>query len=267
MPFKLLPASVRRAGHVIRETFQVIRRHPEITIYPYLAAAIVSLSYPIVSATILADWYQRVFQSTDMFVPHRLRAILGLIGFLAFYSALVAAYFTSAVSISVIAKLEDRQVPPFYGLLRVVKNFFRVTKFAFLSIFFFPLGIYVQRRKLPGGWAGVLGSSLTLHMAQVAPAVLTTDKKAGETIRYSIDTLGRAWHVSLIIKIGIYTTVFLLIALPKLIQHGIFKGHAASNIGWIVGIEPGASGLVAFKVLNSVFTAVLYHQAKQKENT
>lgn len=250
---------------VIKDTLKVVRNHPEIAIYPYAAALFISITYPVVSATIFAHWYKQIFSRTDVFVPNKARIILGLVGFSAFYIALVTAYFSTAVSASVIAKLEDRPIPPFYGLLRVIKNFFRVTKFAILSVFFFPVGVYAQRRKLPRGFVGVAGSSLTLHMAQVAPSILTTDKKFGATIRDSIDTLGRAWRESLVLKIGIYLVVFLIIALPKLLQHGLFKGHAASTIGWVVSIELGATSLVGFKVLNSIFTAVLYHQARQRQ--
>jgi hypothetical protein len=257
--------SISGAVTVLKHTLSVLKDHPEITIYPYVAALFISITYPLVSATIFAHWYQRAFSDTDVLVPHRVRAILGIVGFLAFYSALVAAYFTCAVSISVIAKLEGRPTPPFYGLLRVLRNFWRVTKFAILSVFFFPIGIFVQRRKLPSGWAGVFGSSFSLHMAQVAPSVLTTHEKFGETIRNSIDTLGRAWRQSLMLKIWMYLLVFLIFALPKLIQHGLFKGSTASNVGWVVSIELGASSLVAFKVLNSIFTAVLYHEAHQSK--
>lgn len=253
------------AAIVLKHTLVFLKDHPEITAYPYVAAAFISITYPLVSATLFAHWYQRAFSDTNILVPHRLRAILGIVGFLAFYSALVAAYFTSAVSINVIAKLEGHPTPPFYGLLRVVKSFWRVTRFAVLSVFFFPIGIFVQRRKLPAGWAEVLGSSLTLHMAQVAPSVLTTDKKFGETVRHSIDTLGRTWRESLMLKIWMYIVVFLIFALPKLVQHGLFKGHAASNVGWVISIELGASSLVAFKVLNSIFTAVLYHEGRHRK--
>jgi hypothetical protein len=250
---------------VIKETLRVLRHHPEISIYFYTSTAFILLTLPIVSTTIFAKWYNRLF-SEATFVPHKAGLILGLVGFSAFYVALVTAYFTCAVSISVIAKLEDLKVPPFYGLLRVIKNFFRVTVFALLAVFFFPLGVYAQRKKLPGGWLGILGSSLTLHMAQVAPAVLTTNHKVGATLRESIDTLGRAWRESLILKIGMYFTIFLIFVLPKLIQKGLFEGHTASNIGWIISIELGASSLIAFKVLNSIFTAVLYHHARQNQN-
>ncbi len=255
------------AIQVIKHTLKVLRNHPEIAVYPYLAAAFISMSFPVVSSTFFAGWYRRVFSDTSNLVPHKAHAVIGLVGFFAFYSALVAALFTCAVSISVIAKLENRDVPPFYGLLRVVKNFFRVIKFAALSVFFLPLGIYAQRQKLPKGWLGVLGSSLTLHMAQVAPAVLTTDKRISATVRDSIDTLGRAWRESLVLKIWMYILVFLIFVMPKLIQKGLFSGHTASNVGWIVSIELGASTLVAFKVANSIFTAVMYHEARNKKNT
>jgi hypothetical protein len=269
MSFRNFRASVKESAkgalQVLKHTLNFLKYHPEVAIYPYAAAIFTSITYPLVSTTIFARWYQKAFSDTGTVVPNKAAAIVGLVGFLAFYSALVAAYFTSAVSINVIAKLEDRPVPPFYGLMRVIKNFFRVTRFAIVSVFFFPIGIYAQRRKLPEGWAGVLGSSLTLHMAQAAPAVLTTNKKFGETIRDSIDTLGRAWRESLVLKIWMYALIFLIVILPKLIQHGIFKGSAASKIGWIVSIELGISTLVAFKVLNAIFTAVLYHEARERQ--
>ena len=267
MSFKRFASSIGSsfsgAFAVIKDTLKVVRNYPEIAVYPYAAAIFISITYPVVSATVFAHWYRQIFSKTDVIVPNRARIILGLVGFSAFYIALITAYFSTAVSASVLAKLENRPVPPFYGLLRVAKNFFRVTKFAILSVFFFPVGIYAQRQKLPRGLVGVTGSSLTLHMAQVAPSVLTTNKKFGATIRDSIDTLGRAWRESLVLKIGIYGLVFLIVALPKLLQHGLFKGHAASTIGWVVSIELGATSLVGFKVLNSIFTAVLYHQARQ----
>lgn len=270
MPFadfwNSIKVSVAEAMKVLNHTLAVLKKHPEITTYPYAAAIFTSITYPLVSTTIFADWYRRIFSETSTLVPHNAGIIIGLVGFLAFYTALIAAYFTSAASISVIAKMEGLQVPPFYGLMRVIRHFFRVTRFAIFSVFFFPVGIIIQWRKLPSGWAGVLGSSLTLHMAQAAPAVLTTKKSFSDTLHDSIDTLGRAWRVSLVLKIGMYLIVFLLVVLPKLIQTGFFNGPTADKIGWIISIELGASSLVAFKVLNSIFTAVLYHEARHKNS-
>ena len=256
--------SIRGALSVIKDSAKVIKGHPEIAAYPYLAWLFILITYPLISVSIFAHWYNRIFSDVGDVAPHKVAIIVGLVGFTAFYTALVTAYFTCAVSASVIAKLENRPIPPFYGLLRVIKNFFRVTRFAILSVFFFPIGIYVQRRKLPRGLVGVLGSSFTLHIAQVAPAILTTNKSFGATVREAIDTLGKAWREGLVLKIGMYAAVFLVVALPKLIQHGFFKSHAASKVGWLISLELATSGLVVFKVINSIFTAVMYHQAKNK---
>jgi hypothetical protein len=265
MSSKQKRGAFRRSLTVIKDSLVVIKQHPEIALYPYVATLFISITYPLVSATILAHWYRRIFADTGVVVPNKARLILGLVGFSAFYIALVTAYFTTAVSASVLAKLEDRPTPPFYGLLRVAKNFLRVTKYAFLSLFFFPIGVFAQRRKLPGGWFSVLGSSITLHMAQVAPSFLTTNMKVGATIRHSVDTFGRAWRESLILKIGTYVAIFLVVALPKLIQHGFFKSHHASNIGWVVSLELAASSYVVLKVINAIFTTVLYHKARSQK--
>src|SRR5581483_1481931 len=252
---------------VIKHTLRVARSHPEILVYPYSALFFISITYPLLSATIFARWYNRIFADVGVYAPHKVAAIIGLVSFSAFYAALVTAYFTTAVSASVLAKLEGLSVPPFYGLLRVIKNFFRVTRFAILSVFFFPVGIFVQRKKLPDGLAGVLGSSLTLHMAQVSPAILTTRNDFGDTVRVAINTLGRAWREGLVLKVGMYISIFLIIILPKLVQHHWFKSHAASDVGWLVSLELGASSYVTFKVINSIFTTVLYHEARKRKNT
>jgi hypothetical protein len=262
MPRKQKDSELKRTYEIIKDSLRVVHRHPEIALYPYAATIFISATYPLVSATILADWYRQVFNDTGVIVPDRARLILGIVGFSAFYIALVTAYFTTAVSASVLSKLEDRPTPPLYGFLRVGKNIFKVTKYAILSPFFFLIGIAAQRQKLPRGTLGVLGSSITLHMAQVAPAFLTTNMKTGATVRHSIDTFGRAWREGLILKIGTYVAIFLVLALPKLIQHGFFRSRHASNIGWVISFELAASGYVAFKVINAIFTTVIYHKAR-----
>jgi hypothetical protein len=265
MSLKQKDGAFKRSFNVIKDSLLVVKQHPEIAFYPYAATLFISITYPLVSATILAHWYRRIFSNTNVIVPDRARLIIGLLGFSAFYIALVTAYFTTAVSASVLSKLEGRPTPPFYGFLRVAKNFFRVTKYAFLSLFFFPIGVFAQRRKLPGGIVGVIGSSATLHMAQAAPSFLTTNMKVGATIRHSVDTFGRAWQEGLVLKIGTYVAIFLVVALPKLIQHGFFKSHRASSIGWVVSLELAATGYVALKVINAIFTAVIYHKARNQK--
>lgn len=250
---------------VVKDSLRVTKNHPEILVYPYAALFFISVTFPIMSASIFGHFYSRIFSHTGAVVPGRTAAIIGLVGFSAFYTALATAYFTCAVSAAVLSKLEGRQTPPFYGIVRVMRNFGRVTEFAILSLFFFPVGILAQRRKLPRGIIGVMGSSLTLHMAQVAPAILSTDKNFTATLRDSIETLGRKWREGLILKIGIYFIIFLIVVLPKLIQHGFFKSPSASNVSWLVSIELATSSFVTLKVINSIFTTVLYYQASKNK--
>lgn len=255
------------AVHVVKDSSKVAKDHPEILIYPKSALLFISITYPLVGASLFAHWYNRVFSDAGQIAPHKLNIILGFVGFSAFYTALVTAYSTCAVSAGVLAKLENRPTPPLYGITQVFRHFFRVTRFAVLSIFFLPAGIYAQWRKLPRGIVGVLGAALTLHMAQVAPAVLSSKKSFSDTIRDSIDTLGKAWREGLILKVGMYLSIFMIVALPKIIQHGFFKSHSASNIGWLVSLELAASSYVTFKVINSIFTTVLYHKARSQKHS
>lgn len=264
MPNKQKNSVFKSSFKVVKHSLVVVRHHPEIATYPYAALLFTSLTYPIISATVFAHWYRRVFSDVNVVAPHKIGAYIGLIGFSAFYTALVTAYFTTATSASVLAKLEGLPVLPFYGVLRVAKNFFRVTRFALASVFFFPIGVYAQRRRLADNFVGVFGSSLTLHMAQVGPALLTTNKKLGATIRDAVDTLGDFWREGLVLKIGMYLLIFLIVALPKLVQKDLFKSHAASTVGWLISVELATSSLVTLKVINAIFTAVMYHEAKQK---
>jgi len=264
--FNSVVIAIKGALEVVRQSLKVIKKHPEISSYPFTALLFVSVTYPLIGDSIFARWYNRIFNDAGSIAPHHLRIILGLVGFSAFYTALVTAYFSCIVSAGVLAKLEGRPTPPLYGLRKVLRHFFRVTRFAILSVFFFPVGIYAQRGRLPKGWLGVLGSSITLHIAQVAPAILSTRKKFTATIRDAVDILGKTWKVGLTLKIAMYVVIFVVVALPKLIQHGLFKGHVASNVSWLVSLELAASSYVTLKVINSLFTTVLYYQAKTQGN-
>ncbi len=261
------PGALRGALVVIKDSFRAAHLHPQIFVYPYAALAFISLTHSFINATVLPNWYSRVFHAADYVTPHKVQAILGIVGFAAFYTALVTAYFTCAVSASVLSLLEDQNTGFLHGMVMVGKKFLRVTGFSLASVFFFPVGIYVQKDRLLKSPIGVLGSSLTLHMAQVAPSILNNDKGFGDTIRDSIDTLGKKWKEGLVLKVGMYLIVFVIVIAPKLAQHQWFKSHAASDIGWLVSLELAVTSLVTFKVVNSIFTTVLYCQAKSRKNT
>lgn len=251
------------AFNVIKQSFRVIGKHPQLMLYPYTALLFISITYPLLSGTFVAHWYNRIFSEAGAVAPHRFGIILSLLGFLAFYTAFISAYFTTAVSAAVLATLKNENPSNFYGLWQVLRHFGRVTKFAVLALFFFPMGIYAQRKKLPHGIIGILGSSATLHMAQVAPAILGGHQEYGATIREATEKLGKTWKEGLILKTGMYITIFIVFVAPKLIQHHWYKSQTASNVGWLLSLEAGASSIVFFKVINAIFTTVLYHRATQ----
>ena len=89
-----------------------------------------------------------------------------------------------------------------------------------------------------------------------------------DSIRYSVDTLGKAWRENLVIRGGLYAVIFLLASisfLPKLIQSYWFDGHTAHVVGIIFSGLLGLAGYTAIRILGIVFTSVLYYHAKHNK--
>lgn len=246
-------------------------KDPQITVYAYLAVGFIWVTSPLVSRFVVDAW--RSVESTAATnhlagpVDNVLATRLGLIAFPIFYTLFITSYFTCAVSASVLAKLDNRPTSFLYGLRVVAKRFFRVTKFSLLAFLFFPIGVIAQRHKLPRGIIGVLGSSLTLNMSQIAPVAVSRNEGLFDSINHSLNTLGKAWHESLLIRLGTLGAFFVLGSvsfLPKLVQHYWFDGHTARYAGWFLTVLLGVGSVVLTKVLSTVLTTTLYHQAAHK---
>lgn len=265
--------AIKDAGAVTRHSFSILKNDPQILAYPYLAGLFVLVTFPIVNSLAFRLWdsiaHSSIFSVTDN-APRDLRILLGLVTFSFFYSTFVSAYFTCAVSAAVLAKLEGHSTPPLYGFRIVLSRFRAVTKFALLAVFFFPISIFAQRRKVPTrDILSVIGSSLSLNMSQLAPVILTEKKSTTSTIRQAVDTLGAAWHEGLVIKIGTYLVLILLLAigfLPKLLEDYWFDDHTARVVGALAGVLLSLTAYVVTKVTSSVVTTTLYHQAKTTKN-
>ena len=152
----------------------------------------------------------------------------------------------------------------------MIKRFFRVTKFAVLAIFFFPMGLFAQHKKFtsPRGVFEAISSSFSLSMSQLAPEVVTGNKGVFETVRQSVDTLGQLWKESLVIRVSLFLTFVLLGSisfLPKVIEYYWFNDSTAHFVGWIVTVFLGASSYVLLRVIGAVFTTTLYYEAKHKK--
>lgn len=263
--------SFRNTGRIIKRGLRTLKTDPQITAYPYIAAVFIAVTLPLVNGLMFGLW-NKLWHSTFFSVvdntPQDFRILLGVGSFSFFYTALVTAYFSYAASAAVLAKLENRPTSFLYGLRVIRRRFGRVTKFALASIFFFPLGIVAQYRKLPKGIVGVLISSFTLHTPQVAPEVVSGRSGLLATIRNSIDTLSKVRYEGLIIRIGMIIAVLLLgltVFLPPLIEKYWIDGGTADLLGWLAGLLIGATSYIAVKVIGTVFTTTLYHEAKNKD--
>ncbi|MBI2588937.1 hypothetical protein HYW35_01900 [Candidatus Saccharibacteria bacterium] len=272
--FESFIEAFRKTRVVVRLSFKSLRKDPQILVYPYLAVSFILLTSPIVSGIVLSIWRRldqpAVVAEVTQKAPDVFLAKVGLVSFSVFYAAFITSYFIVAMSAGALAKLENRPTSLLYGLRQVFKHFFRVSQFALLAIFFLPLGVAAQYRKLrsPKALVEIIGSSFSLNMAQLAPAVLSTEKSLLAIVRHSINTLGQAWRENLIIKGGMYLTFLLLASvsfLPKVIEHYWFEGRSAQIISWIATALLGVTSYVAVKVIGAVFTTTLYHQAKKPD--
>lgn len=266
--------SFRGAHRVSVNSFKHLARSPQIAIYPIMATGFVLLSSPIISGFVIDMWHKvehpAVISGVSSQTPNVLVQHLGLVAFSVYYANFVADYFVCAIAAATLAKLEKREVSVFYGLRILKKRFWRVTKFCLISIFFLPLGIIAQRRKMNSirGAGEVFISSFSMSMPQLAAEVISSDGNIMYTIRKSSDTLGKLWKENLIIRAAMIGSVLLLGSisfLPKLIVQMFFESPTAHVIGWVLTVMLGASSYILLHVMSTVLTTTLYFEAKSKK--
>jgi len=276
MPFKNLIRSFREARHNAAEVAtlgsKTLLQDPTILAYPVFASLFFVISFPLVNALIVSIWAKLAHFSWlasaggNGTVPHSLRVAVGLVTFSYFYTSFITVYFTCAVSAAVEAKMDNHPVTFLHGLEAIWHKFGRVSRFAFLSIFFMPLAIIAQRKKLRKEFIWVVGSSFSIHSAQLAPAILNKRTGVGATIRDSINTLGKAWHEGLIFKVATYIILIILSSLsflPKLVEKYWFSGSSAHWAGWLASALLFTTFWVTTKVFSAVFITALYHQVRE----
>src|SRR3989344_4436099 len=195
--FRHIRQSFNGAGAVVGQGFKSLKSHPQMLIYAYSAIIFILLTSPIVGRLVFSVWNRvgqpEVIDQVTKAAPSELLVQLGLVTFSVFYTIFVTSYFTCMIAAVTLAQLEGRSTSLLYGLRVVIRRFFRVSKFALLAIFFLPMGIIAQRRKMTStrGIFEAISSSFSLSMSQLAPAIVTSRKGVYETIRTSVDTLGQ----------------------------------------------------------------------------
>jgi hypothetical protein len=260
--------SLHNAKYVAVQGLHVLRKDIAVTVYAVFVFLLLLLIIPLINTILLA--VANGFADQPIFSSeHHLVKII-FVAIAVFASAACAAmllsYFACAVAASTIAQLDGHPAPLLKGL-KVFKNRFRhISRFALVSIGFIPIGFIVQRRKLAKGTAfnkaEVIGSSLSLSTAQLAPAILSEDKGIYDTVQHSYDTLGKSWREGLVIKIATYATVIFLTlligTLPSLVQSYWFDSSTSQEISRLMTILLVICLLLTAKVLGTVFNATLY---------
>jgi hypothetical protein len=245
------PAS-KSAWKIVKTGLRALKSDPAIVLYPLtlflaiMSTVTVTNAWIYMAATTLA--HESIFEPAQGISVYFFSVLAILISTI--YGYMLLSYFTCTIAAAVIGHLEGDATPLFYGVKLVAGHFRRISHFAALSLILIPLGIMAQRHRLdkPKPAAEVIGSSLTLTVGGIAPAILSSTKGVEETIMTSIQTMGKAWHENLIIKLGIYLTLLLIGVLISINSDGL-----------VVLLLSLALFTVA-KVLTAVFTATIYWQ-------
>jgi hypothetical protein len=270
-----IPGAVQGAKGVATQGFDVLRKDIAVTVYSVFVFLLLLLSIPLVNAILIAIANSLSNQAIFNGEHHIAKAIFVAIAVFvsAACAAMLLSYFACAVAASTLAQLDGHPAPLLKGL-KVFKNHFRhISKFALVSIAYIPIGFIAQRRKLTTGThmnrAEVIGSSLSMSTAQLAPAILYENKGIYETVEHSVATLGKAWREGLVIKVSIYLTVILLTlligVLPSLVQEYFSKSSTSQEISRLLTILLVLCLLLTAKVLSTVFTATLYWQVTRQD--
>jgi hypothetical protein len=270
-----IPGALQGAKTVAIQSFDVLRKDIAVTVYSIFVFLLLLLTIPLVNAILVAIAKDLSNQAIFNGEHHIAKAVFVAIAVFvsATCAAMLLSYFTCAVAASTLAQLEGHPAPLLKGL-KVFKNRFKhISKFALVSIAYIPIGFIAQRRKLANGThinrAEVIGSSLTMSTALLAPAILAENKGIYETVEHSVTTLGKAWREGLVIKAAIYASVILLTLLigilPTLLQAYFSQNSASQELSRLLTILLIICLLLTAKVLGTVFTATLYWQLTSKQ--
>lgn len=274
MPFektlRSLPAAAKNAKATARQGLTALRGDITILIYPLFVFLLVLASLTVVNELISSATnsvaQESMLESDQGFIQE----ISAIASFLLFYAylSIMSGGFTCVVAASIKAELDGHKTPLLKGIKTVLYNLPRVVRFSVLSILFIPLGFFAQRSKWHKKPHDVIGSSFSLNMAQMAPAILSSKKGVLDTIRTSVNVMGVAWKENTIIKGFMYGVIILLGAisfLPAYLESHWFNKASADEVSWAISIILFLSLLIATKVLISVFTATLYWRVTNKK--
>lgn len=263
---------VRNAGKISAQGLSSLRRDIFIIVYPVMVFLVVLVTIPTINALILALFNGAAHHSIFSFDEHAAKVVFYYVAIIvtALYTALIISFFTCLISAAVLAELDGQPTPFLQGLKLVYGHKGKIARFGIFSIpfVFIPVGILAQKRKIFKSTASVIGSSYSLSMAQLAPAIFSEEEEdLFATVRHTISTLGRAWQEGLVLKIVSYLLLLILAGvslLPKIFDH--YTSNSGTRLaGWLVPLVVFLGFLIVTKVLSAVFTATLYWRVSTNE--
>lgn len=262
--------ALRNAGEISQLGFSSLRRDIFIIIYPVMVFLVVLITVPTINALILAAFNGAAHHTIFSFDEQTTKAFFYYIAVIvtALYTALIISFFTCLISAAVLAELDGKPAPFLHGLKLIYRHKAKIARFGVFSIpfVFIPIGILAQKHKVFKSTVAVVGSSFSLSMAQLAPAILSEDEEdLYATVRHTVATLGQGWREGLVLKVGSYVVLILLALaslLPRIFSETSNPGHLA---GWLVPIFVFLGFLIVTKVLSAVLTATLYWRVVTNE--
>lgn len=256
--------AIHSAGDTSGQGLGSLRRDVFIILYPVTAFLVALITIPLINGLILAIFngftHHSIFsfdEQTTKFFFYYVAAIATAI-----YTALILSFFTCLICAAVLAELDGENAPFLHGLKLVFKHRNKIARFGIFSIpfVFIPIGILAQKHKIFKSTLAVVGSSYSLSIAQLAPAIFSEDEEdLFETVRHTVSTLGQAWREGLVLKIGSYIVLLILLLVSLLPK--IFSDESSDSsrfAGWLVPVVVFLGFLIVTKVLSAVLTATLY---------
>jgi len=258
--------AISNAGEISAQGLSSIRRDIFIIVYPLMVFLVVLITVPTINALILALFNSFAHHSIFSFDEQTTKTLFYYIAIIvtALYTALIVSFFTCLISAATLAELDEQPAPFIQGMKLVYGHKGKIAKFGIFSIpfVFIPIGILAQKHRIFKSTVAVIGSSFSLSMAQLAPAILSNkEEDLYATVRHTVATLGKAWREGLVLKIGSYLLLIVLAVvslLPKIFNHYSTSSGTSKFAGWLVPIVVFLGFLIVTKVLSAVLTATLY---------
>ncbi len=262
-------SAVKNARGVVHQGWHILRSEFAIVL---LAFWLILITIPLVNGLIIAviNWLSNgsIFAAER----HTARLVFGILTSVLtyFYTVLVTAYFTCAMSAAVLAELDGHPEPAKQALRLVLKKFWRIFPFAILAgLYVLPfVSVWSQKDKLPKRIVEVLGSSISVNVALLSPGILHHHEGLLATVRHSVDTLGKAWKENLVLRVWTYGLIILLGTvgfLPKLIEHYWFNGSTSHIVGWLASTLLVLTLWVTAKIISGLYTTILYWRVTNKK--